>query len=92
MGDTDKYARELLTAAVGDSHTWNELMRRLGLKPSGGQRRVLQQKGAAHGIDTSHFKQSGWGSRSLSRSTTSTATGWTTAPRTCATSARTATR
>ncbi|MGX1130979.1 putative RNA-binding Zn-ribbon protein involved in translation (DUF1610 family) [Streptomyces glaucescens] len=57
MGDTDKYARELLTAAAADAHTWNELMRRLGLKPSGGQRRVLQQKVAAHGIDTSHFKQ-----------------------------------
>ncbi|GAA3303372.1 hypothetical protein GCM10020295_51800 [Streptomyces cinereospinus] len=30
-------------------------MRRMGLKPSGGQRRVLRQKVAAHGIDTSHF-------------------------------------
>jgi hypothetical protein len=32
-------------------------MRRLGLKESGGQRRVLQQKVAGHGLDTSHFKK-----------------------------------
>jgi predicted RNA-binding Zn-ribbon protein involved in translation (DUF1610 family) len=36
-------------------------MRRLGLKPSGGQRRVLQEKVTRHGLDTSHFvKRSAW--------------------------------
>ncbi|WP_158973199.1 HNH endonuclease [Streptomyces griseus] len=36
-------------------------MRRLGLSPSGGQRRVLQEHVARHGIDTSHFvKRSPW--------------------------------
>ncbi|MEV5730494.1 HNH endonuclease signature motif containing protein [Streptomyces pharetrae] len=57
MGDRDAYAREPLAAAASESHSWNDLMRRLGLNPSGGQRRVLQQKVAAHGIDTSHFRQ-----------------------------------
>ncbi|MEV8548920.1 HNH endonuclease signature motif containing protein [Streptomyces glaucescens] len=57
MGDGDAYAREPLTAAVDESHSWNDLMRRLGLRPSGGQRRVLQRKVAAHGIDTSHFRR-----------------------------------
>ncbi|MFF9619959.1 HNH endonuclease [Streptomyces griseosporeus] len=33
------------------------MMRRLGLKPSGGQRRVLQQQVAAHGLDISHFRR-----------------------------------
>ncbi|MCH0570073.1 HNH endonuclease [Streptomyces sp. MUM 136J] len=32
-------------------------MRRLGLRPSGGQRRVLQQKVAGYGIDTGHFRR-----------------------------------
>ncbi|WP_200417639.1 HNH endonuclease [Streptomyces sp. Y2F8-2] len=57
MATTDKYQRNTLAEAVAESHTWNDLMRRLGLKPSGGQRRVLQRQVAAHGIDTAHFKQ-----------------------------------
>ncbi|EST23613.1 hypothetical protein [Streptomyces niveus] len=36
---------------------WSDLMRRLGLKVSGGQRRVLQAKVNELGLDTSHFKQ-----------------------------------
>jgi predicted RNA-binding Zn-ribbon protein involved in translation (DUF1610 family) len=58
MDDGGKYARGVLAAAAREVHSWNELMRRLGLKPSGGQRRVLQEKIAAHGIDTSHFTRS----------------------------------
>ncbi|MEU6368452.1 HNH endonuclease signature motif containing protein [Streptomyces sp. NPDC046931] len=54
---TGTYDRGTLAAAVARSHTWNDLMRHLGLKPSGGQRRVLQERVAAHGIDTGHFKQ-----------------------------------
>ncbi|MGV9271817.1 HNH endonuclease signature motif containing protein [Streptomyces griseosporeus] len=52
-----RYAPEVLANAVSESHTWNELMRRLGLKPSGGQRRVLQQRVATHGLDVSHFRR-----------------------------------
>ncbi|MGW2935756.1 HNH endonuclease signature motif containing protein [Streptomyces sp. NPDC001156] len=52
---TGPYDRIALASAVAQSCTWNDLMRRLGLKPSGGQRRVLQQRVAAHGIDTGHF-------------------------------------
>jgi 5-methylcytosine-specific restriction endonuclease McrA len=51
------YDRETLSAAVRECRTWNELMRHLGLGTSGGQRRVLQHKVAALGIDTSHFSQ-----------------------------------
>jgi hypothetical protein len=53
---TGPYDRIALASAVAQSCTWNDLMRRLGLKPSGGQRRVPQQRVAAHGIDTGHFK------------------------------------
>ncbi|MFF7513417.1 HNH endonuclease signature motif containing protein [Streptomyces mutabilis] len=55
------YSRERLEEAVADARNWADLMRRLGLRPSGGQRRVLQEKVAAHGLDTSHFvKRSPW--------------------------------
>ncbi|MDF9813437.1 HNH endonuclease signature motif containing protein [Streptomyces sp. SPB162] len=51
------YGRNRLATAVAASRGWADLMRRLGLKESGGQRRVLQEKVAGHGLDTSHFKQ-----------------------------------
>ncbi|MEW2138953.1 hypothetical protein AB0892_20565 [Streptomyces sp. NPDC005409] len=58
---TDPYERGALTAAVAESNGWADLMRRLGLKESGGQRRVLQEKVALYKIDSSHFaKRSPW--------------------------------
>lgn len=55
------YDRDTLAAAVSESRGWADLMRRLGLKESGGQRRVLQEKVASYGIDSSHFaKRSPW--------------------------------
>ncbi|MEU1492589.1 HNH endonuclease signature motif containing protein [Streptomyces sp. NPDC005776] len=55
------YERERLTGAVAEAKNWTDLMSRLGLKKSGGQRRVLQGKVAEHGLDTSHFqKRSPW--------------------------------
>ncbi|MFK0104813.1 HNH endonuclease [Streptomyces sp. NPDC091217] len=55
------YTRERLEAEVAKARNWSDLMRRLGLKPSGGQRRVLQEHVARHVLDTSHFaKRSPW--------------------------------
>ena len=55
------YGKEQLATAVAESRNWTDLMRRLGLTTSGGQRRVLQGKVAEHGLDTSHFvKRSPW--------------------------------
>ncbi|MFD3652693.1 HNH endonuclease [Streptomyces sp. NPDC058620] len=42
---------------MAESTNWTDLMRRLGLKKSGGRRRVLQEKVAGLGLDTSHFKK-----------------------------------
>jgi len=53
----DTYDRKLLAVAVSQSNGWAALIRRLGLKESGGQRRVLQEKVAHLGLDTSHFRQ-----------------------------------
>ncbi|MEW1724540.1 HNH endonuclease signature motif containing protein [Streptomyces sp. NPDC093109] len=54
---SEAYDRDRLAAAISEVRTWAGLMRRLGLKESGGQRRVLQAKVTALGIDTGHFKQ-----------------------------------
>lgn len=57
----DTYRRERLVPAVAEARNWTDLMRRLDLRTSGGQRRVLQEKVASHGLDTSHFaKRSPW--------------------------------
>ncbi|MER5445721.1 HNH endonuclease [Streptomyces sp. NPDC002766] len=55
------YSKERLAPIVAEARNWADLMRRLGLKASGGQRRVLQGKVAEHRLDTSHFvKRSPW--------------------------------
>lgn len=54
---TSPYDKELLTREVAGSKNWSDLMRRLGLKKNGGQHRVLREKVASLGIDTSHFQQ-----------------------------------
>jgi hypothetical protein len=57
----DPYDKEQLAPVVAEARNWSDLMRRLGLTTSGGQRRVLQEKVAGHGLDTSHFvKRSPW--------------------------------
>ncbi|MFF4008366.1 HNH endonuclease signature motif containing protein [Streptomyces sp. NPDC001717] len=53
----DPYDRGTPAMAVAAATGWADLMRRLGLKESGGRRRVLQDKVASHGIDCSHFKK-----------------------------------
>jgi 5-methylcytosine-specific restriction endonuclease McrA len=57
----DPYGKEQLAPVVAEARNWTDLMRRLSLGTSGGQRRVLQEKVAGHGLDTSHFvKRSPW--------------------------------
>ncbi|MGW6619567.1 HNH endonuclease signature motif containing protein [Streptomyces erythrochromogenes] len=51
----DPYGRESLAEAMAASKSWADLMRRLGLKASGGQRRKLQAAAELHGLDTGHF-------------------------------------
>ncbi|KUJ64963.1 HNH endonuclease [Streptomyces albus subsp. albus] len=58
---TSPYTYERLAAAVAESTTWAELMRRLGFKPTGGRRRSLQRAVADLCIDTGHFvRRSPW--------------------------------
>ncbi|MFI6195243.1 HNH endonuclease signature motif containing protein [Streptomyces phaeochromogenes] len=61
MPRPDPYSKERLAPVVAEARNWTDLMRRLGLGTSGGQRRVLQGKVTDHGLDTSHFaKRSPW--------------------------------
>ncbi|WP_409237483.1 hypothetical protein [Streptomyces sp. PA5.6] len=61
MAVRDPYSRHRLASLVPEARNWTDLIRRLGLGTSGGQRRVLQEKVTGHGIDTSHFaKRSPW--------------------------------
>ncbi|MDQ0796146.1 hypothetical protein [Streptomyces sp. B1I3] len=46
-----------LAPAVAAASNWTDLMRRSGLKKSGGRHRVLKGKVAELGLDTGHFKQ-----------------------------------
>lgn len=58
---SDGYSKERLAPEIAKARNWTDLMRRLDLSPSGGQRRVLQERVACHGLDTSHFaKRSPW--------------------------------
>ncbi|MEU4125029.1 MULTISPECIES: HNH endonuclease signature motif containing protein [Streptomyces] len=51
----DPYERESLAAAIAGAKSWADLMRRLGLKAGGGQRRRLRTLAEFHGLDTGHF-------------------------------------
>ncbi|MGZ9931158.1 HNH endonuclease signature motif containing protein [Streptomyces sp. NC-S4] len=51
----DSHKRKALASAVAESKSWADLMRRLGLRASGGQRRALQAKAKLYGVDVSHF-------------------------------------
>lgn len=54
---SEAYEPARLATAVAEASNWTDLMRRLGLKESGGRHRVLKEKVSGLGLDTSHFKQ-----------------------------------
>src|SRR4051794_40283491 len=52
-----KYTAELLGPIVASSHTYTEVIRKLGLKPTGGNHRLISARIRYAGVDTSHFKR-----------------------------------
>lgn len=65
-----RHTPESLATAVQQSHSWCEVMRRLGIRPKGGGIHThLKRMAQKFGLDTSHFMGSGWskGSRSNRR-------------------------
>lgn len=55
-----KYTRELLEPIVLDSFSFGQVLRSLGLRPTGGNHRMIQARISAHGIATDHFRGQGW--------------------------------
>ena len=55
-----KYSKDVLTEIVMESKSKRECLLKLGLKPYGGNYRVLQKHLDKYEIDTSHFLGQGW--------------------------------
>ncbi|MEV7424082.1 HNH endonuclease [Streptomyces sp. NPDC091212] len=54
---SEPYDGDRLADAVAAAESWADLMRRLGVRASGGRRRALQGKVTELGLDTTHFKR-----------------------------------
>lgn len=52
---SSKYTRELLEPVVAISRSYTDVMRRLGLEPTGGNHRMITHRIRLAGLDTSHF-------------------------------------
>lgn len=57
-----KYTAEILKPIVCESVSIGGVLDRLGLKRAGGNYRHINQRVAAYGLDTSHFKGQAWAS------------------------------
>lgn len=55
-----KYTHELLSPLVAVSRSWSDLLRRLGLKQSGGNHRNVKSHVQRLRLNTDHFKGQGW--------------------------------
>lgn len=55
-----KYSRDLLEPIVRDCYSTAEVLRKLGLKPTGGNHRFMKMRLRAMEINTDHFTGSGW--------------------------------
>lgn len=55
MGKSTKYTKELLEPVVASSLSLAEVMKKLGIKWSGGQQQNIKRRITEHGLDTSHF-------------------------------------
>ena len=55
-----KWTKEDYEKAVGNSHSIAEVCRTLGLKPTGGNYRIIHKAINNFSLDTSHFTGQGW--------------------------------
>lgn len=55
-----KYTKELLAPLVQEAYSVVEVLRKLNLKSTGGNYRLIQQRIKAYNLDTSHFTGSVW--------------------------------
>jgi len=57
---SEKYSKENMQSVVKDSFSYAQVMRKLGLAPSGGSHRHIKGYMAIYSIDTSHFTGAAW--------------------------------
>jgi hypothetical protein len=55
-----KYTRDLLEPIVKDSFSLGQVLRHLGLRPTGGNYRMVQMRLRLLGISIDHFRGKGW--------------------------------
>jgi 5-methylcytosine-specific restriction endonuclease McrA len=55
-----KYSRELLGPIVQNAFSFGQVLRQLGLRPTGGNYRMLHMRIRVLGISTDHFRGMGW--------------------------------
>jgi len=55
-----KYTREYLEPFVAKATNWSDLLRKVGVRVTGGNHRHIQGCVKAAGLDTSHFTGQGW--------------------------------
>lgn len=55
-----KYTKEILSPVVKESYSYAQVIRKLGLKTSGGSQAFIKDKVILFGIDTSHFTGQLW--------------------------------
>jgi hypothetical protein len=63
MGRAIRFTEEQARSAIGESRSFSEALRRLGLRPAGGNHRTLRKYASAWGISTDHFDPN-WATRS----------------------------
>lgn len=55
-----KYTKELLEPIIESSKHWSDVLKKLGVRPSGGMHRLITQYVKVYGISTKHFIGRGW--------------------------------
>src|SRR4051812_17110069 len=55
-----KYTHEVIAPIVHDSFSIGQVLRRLGLRPTGGNYRMVHMRIRVLGIKTDHFRGMGW--------------------------------
>jgi hypothetical protein len=55
-----KYTREVLEPVASESRSMAEVLKKLGIRPTGGNYRMIAFRLRFHGITTGHFKGQGW--------------------------------
>jgi len=70
MAKIRKYTKEFLEPFVNDATSFSNLIQILGLKLTGGNYRLIQQRIRQHGLSTEHFTGQAW-SKGLTKETSS---------------------